>query len=30
MLLNPMSEAEATRAAIVQATAHLREALGTA
>jgi acetyl esterase len=30
MLLNPMSEAKATRAAIAQATAHLREALGTA
>jgi acetyl esterase len=30
MLLNPMSEANATRAAIAQATTHLREALGTA
>jgi acetyl esterase len=30
MLLNPMSEAKATRAAIAQATTHLREALGTA
>jgi acetyl esterase len=30
MLLNPMSEAKGTRAAIAQATAHLREALGTA
>jgi acetyl esterase/lipase len=30
MLLNPMSEAKATRAAIAQATAYLRDALGTA
>ena len=30
MLLNAMSEAKATRAAIAQATAHLRDALGTA
>jgi acetyl esterase/lipase len=30
MLLNPMSEAKGTRAAIAQATAHLREAFGTA
>ena len=30
MLLNVMSEAKATRAAIAQATAFLREALGTA
>jgi acetyl esterase len=30
MLLNSMSEAKATRAAIAQATAHLREALGIA
>ena len=30
MLLNAMSEARATRAAIAQATAHLRAALGTA
>ena len=30
MLLNAMSEAKATRAAIAQATAHLREALDTA
>ena len=30
MLLNPISEAKGTRAAIAQATAHLREALGTA
>ena len=30
MLLNPMSEAKGTRAAIAQATAYLREALGTA
>jgi hypothetical protein len=30
MLLNAMSEAKATRAAIAQATAFLREALGTA
>ena len=28
MLLNPMSEAKGTRAAIAQATAYLREALG--
>jgi acetyl esterase/lipase len=30
MLLNPMSEAKGTRAAIDQATAYLRQALGTA